>query len=682
MRLKIKISHTKDIPTKGNIVAVDTETTGLKGWGIPSLMQEKKGHYPCRPFAFSFCDSKGNTHYERLEVDPYSREIIEPNKWPGRDRIQKVLGDESITKVFHNASFDIHMLKLSGYIIRGPIQDTLIMAHLITGGDEFKYGLKELGEKFLGFSKEDQIDLIASVRQARKVGKTLGYCIAEKGEFGKEPEKADYWLGDPKLCDKYAVGDVERTMLLYLLFLDEMERSSRELQDLYRVEMDLMPVLIAMEERGVRVYEKRLKILTNFYRDQAKIHYDKAVKLGFPKDANAGSPVQLAKFFFETRGHPPRYTETFNEKKGRNNYKCNNAVMYELAKDDVIANELLESRSAQYAYNSFMLPYERCVTIEEDGYWTMHPNYRQCGPITGRISATEPNMMTVASGQTFRTKSQIRMRNRELFGPRDGYVWYLPDFSQEEVWIFARLAEAEKMLEVLSTGKDFHSAIAESIWFAHDDYYFTYCYDCMKTHDSRKYDHCPHCSNTNPMTLFPNKKLYRQFAKLIMFCRLYGGGIGKVAELAGVDRSKAEQIVDDYNKALPEVAQYQERIANIVAMDGKLVNPFGRQYFLDRKSSYRGTNYMVQGTCADLMKRAMIRIHRLFRDVWKGCHLLLTLHDEIICEIPEKFHSKKLMRDIILVMQEDWKFLGLPRPIPIGMSITKSVWSEKKKIQV
>lgn len=694
-----KSSPEKDIPVAGNIIAIDTETTGLHSWGE----YKDLGYYPARPFAFSFCDKEGNQDYESLEVDPFTRQVLEPKNWKGRNRMQKVFEDPSIVKVFHNASYDLHILQAAGYKIKGLVVDTLILGHIVTGGSEFTYALKPLAKKYLGIGDEDQKDLLMTVREARRKGKSLGWHIATTEDgFGKEPEKADYWMGDPDLCKTYALMDTERTMLFYLLWIEKLEEYP-ETKELFWREMELLHVVQEMESRGVKIRKNHLENLGKFYEDIGARHMKNAVDKGFPPDLNPRSSDQLSNFFYEVRGNEPNFTKTYNEKKGRFNYKCNSEVIYKLAETDEVAAELIEFRSCKFAITNFIIPYTRNMVMEKDGYYTLHPCYRQCGPVTGRFSASDPNMMTVASGQTFRTKSQVRMRNRELFGPRKGYIWYLPDFKQMEVWVFAFLAEAEKMIEILLSGKDFHSSIAEEVWMDNPDYHFVYCYSCRQTFDGRENDICSHCKCDNPMLLFPNKKLYRQLAKLIMFCRLYGGGIAKVAQLAKIEYDQAVEWVGQYNERLPEVQKFQERVINRVQKYGRLENPFGRHYFLDSRGAYKGVNYLVQGTCADMMKNSMIRIGRLFGirkkndeegltfkskliytppRIWEDSRLLLTIHDEVVCEIPEKSHSKLLMRDIINCMQADWKTLGLPIPIPIDMKISKKIWAEKREVKL
>lgn len=698
MKFRIKNNYNfTDIKTSKNLLAIDTETTGLRPWGDFEKMYIENGFYPARPFAYSFCDGDGNTDYDRLEVDPFSRKVIEPNRWIGRKRIQKVLQDKTILKIFHNANFDLHMFYFMGYRVEGPILDTLTLAHLVTGGTEKSYGLKELSEKYLDILKEDQKDLIDSVRKARNKGTEKGYAIADEKYFGKDFIKADYWLGDRELCKKYAVLDAERTMLLYLLFIEEINKpKNRNLKELFETETNLIPVVGRMERRGVKLFEKRLENLENFYENEASNRLHNAYKLGLPPGTNLSSSDQLGDFFYVSQKVPARYTETYNNKKGRYNYKLDAKTLEDIALQNPVAKDILEYRSCNYALTNFVKSYKRCKVIEGEDF-IIHPSYRQNGPITGRFSASDPNMLNVSSEESANTLSETKFKAREVFGPRKNHLWYLPDYKQMEVWVFAVMSGEPTMLKILESGEDFHGSIAKQIWGEEEDFYEVHCRECGKNFNLKYYDSqkrkiivrklkcCILCGNANLGTLKKRSDVYRKIAKFIMFCRLYGGGILKIALLAGISYVEAEEFVNSYNERLPGVVKYQQRTINRIHEYGFLENPFGRKYYFDPKFAYKGVNYMIQGTCADLMKRVMVSLNSYFGNKSTYNHdvqMLLTIHDELIIEVPYKYHSKKLMRNIINIMQQDSKILNAPVPLPIDMEISTTVWSEKKKINL
>jgi len=634
---------------KDGLLASDTETTGINPWGD----YRRWNFYPARPFAFSFCDSEGNTDYIRWEVDPRTRKVIV--KESDLRTLKDIYADPMLTHIGHNFAYDFRMLRFTGVHVKGRIHDTLIMGHVVTGGSELTYALKPLGEKYLGVGKDDERDLQEDTKRARNKGKKLGWKLADKESFGKEPIKADYWMADPNLCKRYAIQDAVRTMLFFRLWYPDIQKDAGMLAT-YSREMKLFYLVRRMEDRGVRIFAEDVVRLRKFY----ETYIDTQLKLADQsggRGLNFKSHKQMIHKFYVEKGYKPK----ISEKSG--NPSLDGDKLSELSHVDPLAKAILEFRNANHAIISFLNPYDKFRVEESSGVWVLHPNFKQCGPVTGRFSCGDPNLMQVASESTGRRRSEVTMRPREAFGPREGCVWYLPDYSQMEVWVFAFIAKDDTMMKILMSGRDFHGQIAESVWGKNSDYE-------------------------------EKKSYYRKRAKLLMFCKLYGGGAKKLAYLLRDALEVANQktieneicearlFIEQYDRELPGVGIFQKRMINRVRREGKIVNSFGRVYFIDPNFAYRGVNYIVQGTCADILKQAMLNVGEII-DRWSGCELLLTLHDELIVEVPLKYHSKKLMRQILKAMQGNFhKVLGIPRPLPIGMKIAERRWSNTKEIEL
>ena len=154
-----------------------------------------------------------------------------------------------------------------------------------------------------------------------------------------------------------------------------------------------------------------------------------------------------------------------------------------------------------------------------------------------------------------------------------------------------------------------------------------------------------------------------------------------MAYLTDSSEADAAVFVEQFNSQLPGIQTFMKRMINKAERDGKIVNPLGRTYFIEPKFSYKAVNYLVQGTSADILKNAMIRINTLFEERWPGCEILLTLHDELVMEIPLKYHSKRLMREIITEMQRDSAAVNVPVPLPVGMKIAPKVWAKTIEIE-
>jgi DNA polymerase-1 len=407
-----------------------------------------------------------------------------------------------------------------------------------------------------------------------------------------------------------------------------------------------------MEDKGVRLFNNEVIRLTKEYKELASQKIKEAEKFG-GKDLNFRSSKQMHQKFYIEKGYKPKLND-------KGNMMLDGKKLVELAAIDPLAQIILDFRGANHMLSNFFEPYSRFKVRESDGEWVLHPSFKQCGPVTGRFACGDPNLMCVASEDTIRNKTRVEYKPKHVLGPRKGYVWYLPDYKQIEVWVFAFMAQEKDMMGPLLQGFDFHGAISKVVWGHEKDY-------------EEKYDS------------------YRKRAKLILFCKLYGGGVKKIASLLEIykddkgdlDIPKAQKFLDDYDSKFPGVPRFQKRMMNKIEREGRIYNPFGRMYSIDPNYSYKGVNYIIQGTCADIMKCAMLNVDKLFRTKWPGCHILITLHDELICEIPAKYHSKKLMRELITAMQGDFHtVLGIPQPLPVSMEIATKCWAETKEVKL
>lgn len=621
-----------------NILAFDTETTGLH----PYYTVKHHGFYGARPFAFSFCDYFGNRAYLRFEVNPKNRKVIFLKK--GIDILKTFLCDEKINKVCHNLSFDHSMCDFSHIELKGKLYDTNFMWHTISGGSFLSYRLKDLAFKIAGIPNDDEKALEDSAKEARKKAKQKGWCVASSEFFGDKSHRADYWLADRKLCRKYAEIDAERTMLLYISGREHI-RKNANFSRVFSRECQMYWVIRSIERRGVRLLPARQKKIFEYYEKYKKTQLKICNENG-GKGLNFRSPKQKQQIFFIDRGYKPSpkaFTKTGAPKTD------GDALQYISDKyKDPLAKAILEYNAADSMVTNFLQPYERYKSFESP-YQILHPNFKQTGAKTGRMSCTSPNLLNVASDDSGRKVASLNLRIRELLGPRKGYLWYLPDYSQIEVWVFSFLAKDPIMMNALLSGEDFHRAISKQVWGSESDF-------------GEKADH------------------YRKRSKLLMFCKLYGGGVGKVATLLDASEEEARQFIFDYNERLPGVQEFMDRIITEAQVNGKLVNPFGRTYFIDPGFEYKGVNYLVQGTSADLFKRAMISIHKYFTRKNLDCHIINAVHDEIPMEISESLHCKNLMRKIVSLMQKDHGVIGCPIPLPVGMKIAKVRWSNTESI--
>lgn len=688
----VRLGKTHGLKVRGRTIFLDSEGTGLNGHGTWRNVRynfgtEKKPDWEdrrvmaARPFAYSFCDRDGNTDYIRWRVNPMTREVDMDKR---ADAVARLLDDPTITIVGHNIRHDVRASEQAGFRVRARVLDTQILAHTMTAGDELTYALKPLTKKYTELDDLDEKALAKSTHQGRRLAKKKRWAFATEALGGRDPWKADYWLADHALCKDYAVYDAVRCALLHGLWYDDCMKDALTRSVLQR-EHKLFWVLKKMEDRGTRVHPEIVNNkLTPFYEDY-KQEQVKIAEANGGKGLNYGSTPQMSKAFYDTRGHLPEYTGTYNEKLGRFNYSLNGEQLLKMANgysldafdmpDDLVpkakvlgwryhkktdvyerppdplAKAVLEFKAAHQTISSFLDVYKRHWVRESRGVWVLHPNYRQTGTVTGRLSCSDPNLMQVASATTGRRKADIQSRPREAFGPRPGHVWYLPDYSQIEVWLFAFMSGEKRMQRQLLAGRDYHGGIAKQVFGAREDF-------------------------------AEHAEYYRKCAKLIMFAKLYGGGLDKLASLLKMSKVMAAEFIEDYERRLPGVKRFMDEMIELAETEGEIVNAYGRRYRFEPRFAYRAVNYMIQGTAADVMKNALINVNTELENNWDDApRLLLTIHDEVIVEVPEEYHSVELMQAVIRAMQQDQKLLGLPVPLPVEMKLATTFWHEAKKVK-
>jgi DNA polymerase I-like protein with 3'-5' exonuclease and polymerase domains len=637
-----------------------------------------------------------------------------------RDHIAAFLASKEFIKVGHNIGYDMRMSRAQEMPVDGPIHDTMILAHVVTGGDELMYALKPLSKKFVEYPDDDEKVLETAVAAARRMAKAQGWLIAggkkevERGDHvvfaGNKPIKADYWLGPPELCEEYAVGDVRRTMLLFLLWFEHV-MSERRSAVTYAREMQLFHALRRMEDRGTRVDPVHTFRLMKWYD-----RYAARMRRWADKNGGAGlnfrSPKQLCRVFYDERGIPPVYT-----KRGIAKIEMAEALGVEpdwgdlrkhrsLGKDqlaewggrneltgeyaDELAKAILEWRAAKQSNSAFLNIYTKFWYPEapikntpeawaefnrkkalppgakaefkyEDHVWALHPNYNQTGAVTGRMTCTDPNLQQVASATTGLRKADIPSRPRECFGPRPGCLWYLPDYSQVEVWLFAFLSGEANMQKLLLSGHDFHSGVASKTFTKKADY------------EARK-------------------EYYRKLAKLIMFGKLYGGGVGtrqkpgRMTKLLQMPFEQAEEFINSFNDEFADATRFMKEMAAEAKRNEEAYNIFGRRYVLGRDWAYKVVNYLIQGAAADILKNATIRLDWMLRTRWEDkdprVRLINSIHDEFMVEVPYTLHSRRLIYEIIYVMQMDSAIANLPVSLPVGIKAATKRWSHAHKIDI
>lgn len=702
----------------GALFAFDTEGTGLDPWG---KMGVDRLTYPARAFAFSFCDVEGNWAYIRWQVDARTRQVIVDKRT--QEMLQILFDVRQHTVVMHNTMFDWRMMDAHDIHMHSKLYDTIIGQH-VCNSDELSYGLKELSEKYLNISRLDQKDLGDDVKKIRgKIQRAKAKALEglhlsqEESRLAQinigESYKEDYWLGNPNKCREYAVTDAQRTMMLHQMQVEQFD-SNKTMWKTFLEQMQLLRVVSKMEDRGVSIdIDKRLE-LERFYADyqaKAMVHIRDEAGPAF----NPNSYIQKQKIFFGVRKLKPlEYKKEKRQKdnnphtmcKGRGCAICQNTGWQPSTdadflehigiekKTDIHGNDLLVEKdrlaywllhhSAAHTMHGFLTGYDRMKSLDSDGSWILHANYKIAGPKTDRLSCEKPNLQNVAADDSGKKKSNVPYRIREIFIPRKGKLFYLPDYSQIEVWIAGLRAKCPSLLALLQAGGDSHGRIAFRIWSS--DFNFDTAIESNTAIEQAPKGSQP--KDILTLDQLGNWKTYknrRKRSKFVQFGKIFGAGAKALAKQIGGGCTEAEgqRFSDEYDAAFPEVAQYMARTKAHCKQFGYVENAYERRIPVDPRFSYTGANYDIQSTAAHVIKRAMISIDQMIKQSYDGLlELLLTIHDELMIEGDDANHSKKVMKDIVGCMQQDSKFLGCPIPLPVGMKIATECWAKTQEVKL
>lgn len=603
-------------------ISIDTETLGLE-W-------QKSD----RPFVVSMTTEEGKNLYWRAEVDPFTRKVTWTEKQ--KNEIRKITEDKAIRKVFHNAPFDIHMLKSVGINVVGPVVCTIIFTHLCNNGF-MSYALKKLGKDLFNISADDETELKQSVRSARRIGKKKGFKLGPVVE-------TDYFLGNPGLCKKYACLDTDRTILLWTWCVEKAKQNPK-IWELLEMETKCMHALIAMEEKGIKIDFEEAKKLELYYENVITKGEKEKEVLGY-KDLNTKSPKQMMELFYGKLNAKKFYKMGKKDGKKVKKLTANKTALEFWAEEFPIANAIQSMNSAKSELATFVQPLQNLA----DSNHILHPNYRQCGAITGRLSCSNPNLQNISNVST--SSGGVQKLSRSLFVPREGHVLYFPDYSQVEVWIAAFASGDEVMKEFLLSGNDMHGSLNLQFFGHKEDY-------------------------------AENIGSYRKKIKGLTFATLYGAGGELLSTMGfGLSLQEGQDFIALFFTKYDELNTYKRALMFIVQDIGYIEDPFGRRYYINPKLAYKALNYMIQGSASGVMKRAIINVSNELKKSL-GCDLLLTIHDELCIEVPLRYHSKELMRKINSAMQgEVHKIFGMPKPFEVSMAMTHTNWAEKFEVEL
>lgn len=511
-----------------------------------------------------------------------------------REEAQKIVNifkplyeNPEILKIGQNLKYDLEVLHNYGVSLAGPMFDTMIAHYLIQ--PELRHNMDYMAETLLHYRTIHIEELI--------------------GERGRNQRN----MRDLKPAEvyEYAAEDADITLRLYNVLLPKLKECGAE-QLFYEIEMPLMPVLAEMELNGIRIDTDSLaetsSILTSRMRQLETQIYEAA-----GEEFNISSPKQVGEILFGKMKivDKPKKTKT-------GQYVTSEEVLQQLRHKNPIVDDILAHRGLKKLLGTYVDALPKLIN-RRTGH--IHTSFNQAVTSTGRLSSSDPNLQNIP------VRGEDGKEIRRCFIPEDGCLFFSADYSQIELRVMAHLSGDENMAEAFRLGHDIHAATAAKIY---------------------KED------------IADVTRDQRTKAKRANFGIIYGITVFGLAERLDISRAEAAQLIDGYFASFPKVAQYMEQSKETVRAKGYAETFFHRRRYLPDINSHNATvrnfaernaiNAPIQGSAADIIKIAMVRISRRFKAEGIKSKMILQVHDELnFSVIPEE--KEKVQRIVLEEMQ-------------------------------
>ncbi len=526
-------------------------------------------------------------------------------------RFLPLFNDTSKTWVGHNIKYDLLMLKWYGFEIKGQLFDTLLAHYLID--PDGKNNMDWLSAKFLNYEPIHIEELIG------KKGKNQG-CMKDV-----ELEK----------IKEYAVEDADVTLQFKNIFIPKMQEVGvRKIFD--EVENPLVPVLMEMEFEGVRVDVDFLNEYSRVLEIEARVHEEKVYEASGVR-FNLGSPRQLGEVLFEKLKLDPKAKKT---KTGQ--YATGEDVLRKLAVLHPVADDILAYREYTKLRSTYV---DALPLLINKKTGRVHTTYGQAVAVTGRLASNNPNLQNIP------IKTERGREIRKAFIPRDAdHILVSADYSQIELRIVAALSADEVMCEAFRQHKDVHTATAAKVYGVEEE------------------------AVTKEM---------RRKAKSVNFGIIYGQGAFGLAENLGISRTEAKTIIDNYKKEFAGITRYMDDMINYCREHGYVQTIMGRKRWLRDINSSNFTvrgyaernaiNSPIQGTAADMIKLAMVRVQKAMKEKGFRSKMILQVHDELVFDA----HKDEVETLKPLVLECMQSAMSLPNGVPVIAEVGEGVnWLE------
>lgn len=555
----------------------------------------------------SICLREGNSYYIPLG---HAGPVNPFDLNTFKAEFKDIFEDGSIRKIGHNIKYDSEVLINNGIDIKGIYFDTMIASYLVNP-EQRQHNLAFLAQHYLNFKKTLYEDLV-----------------------GKGKDQKNLAELPVDIVSKYCCEDSDFTFRLYNLLYKELEQSNN-LELFFEVEIPLVYILIEMELNGIAIdvnlfnqmsfeFQKRIDTLAE------EIY--KEVGMEF----NINSPQQLSYVLFE-KLKLPALKKTAKTKAFSTNVK----VLKELASGPHrLPKLLLEYRTLAKLKSTYL---DTLVNLVNPKTGRLHTSFNQTVTATGRLSSSNPNLQNIP------VRGEEGREIRKGFVAPEGSVLLSADYSQIELRIFAHYSQDPKLIEAFLKEEDIHNRTAMEIFGLKE-----------------------------PSMVSPDM---RRMAKAINFGIIYGMGPQKLSDELGIDLKLARSYIEAYYERYPGVLSYRKEMVERAKRNGYVTTLFNRRRYLPNiysenkglaaEAERAAINTPIQGTAADLIKKAMVNLKERLRRENLKAKFLLQVHDELLFEVP----SHELDKTIMTVKEEMEGVYDLRVPLKVDVGYGKN-WDE------
>lgn len=518
------------------------------------------------------------------------------------NRFKAVLEDPKKQKIGQNLKYDLTVLKHYGIELSDPLFDTMLAHYLLQ--PDMRHNMDLLSETYLDYSPV-----------------SIDTLIGKKGK--NQITMRDV---DENLVKEYAAEDADITLQLKEIFAPQIVENNMEA--LFKtIEMPLMPVLADMEWEGIRLdttflKEYEVELAKDLKRVELEIYELAGHKF------NIASPKQLGEILFEKMGIGGQSKKT---KTGQ--YSTAEDTLQKIAHEHPMIEKILEYRGTSKLISTYVSALPLMVNPNTG---RVHTSFNQAVAATGRLSSNNPNLQNIP----IRTPQGEKVR--KAFIPQsEEFVLLSADYSQIELRLIASMSEDENMIEAFRAGQDIHAATA---------------------------------SRVNGVPLDQVTREMRSHAKMVNFGIIYGISAFGLAERLNISRTEAKELIDTYFEKYPGIKKYMDSQIQFARDNGYVATMFGRRRYLadinSRNQTVRGfaernaINAPIQGSAADVIKKAMIALHHEMKAGKMKSKMLLQVHDELVFDA----HVSELeeLKELVKGNMENAVKLEVPLVVDVG----------------